>query len=101
MLQTGRLDLERTDPVPGRDDHVVGPALVPVIAVLVGPGGVLGVEPVAAERLLGVLGRPVPVAEWVMGVRPRTKADLAALAGRDGPLVLIQDRHLPARHGLA
>src|SRR4029453_12119982 len=62
VLEQGALDLERPDPVAGRDDHVVGPARVPDVAVLVLAGGVLGVEPVAAEDLPGVLG-PVPVAE--------------------------------------
>src|SRR5881227_939750 len=35
MLQTRRLDLERPNPVPGGDDHIVSPALVPEVAVLV------------------------------------------------------------------
>ena len=35
MLEARRLDLERADPVAGRDDHVVGAADVPVVAVLV------------------------------------------------------------------
>ena len=46
-----RLDLERADPVTGGDDHVVGAALVPEVAVLVLDGGVLRVEPLAAEHL--------------------------------------------------
>ena len=94
------LDLERADPVAGRDDHVVGAALVPDVAVLVERGGVLGVEPVAAERLLGVL-RVVPVADRIVRVRARAQADLAALALRQRLLVLVEDLHVPARHRLA
>src|SRR4051812_30558822 len=97
MLDARRLDLERPDPVARRDDHVVGATRVPVIAVRVGLGGVLGVEPVAAELLLGVL-RPVPVADRVVRVRARPQADLAALTLRDGLLVLVEDRYLPARN---
>ena len=43
----------------------------------------------------------VPVAERVVRVRARPQADLAALALRDRPLVLVEDRHLPAGHRLA
>jgi hypothetical protein len=83
VLDAGGLDLERPDPVAGGDDHVVGAARVPVVAVLVRDGGVLGVEPLAAERLLGRLV-VVPVAERVVRVRARAQADLAALAGPTG-----------------
>ena len=69
MLQARRLDLERADAVAGGDDHVVGAALVPVVAVLVLARGVLGVEPLAAEGLLARL-RVVPVAERIVRVRP-------------------------------
>ena len=98
MLDARRLHLERPDPVAGRDDHVVGAAGVPDVAVLVGLGGVLGVEPLAAEHLLGVLG-PVPVAERVVRVRARPEADLPALARRQRVLVLVEDRDVPAGHG--
>ena len=97
MLHARRLDLEGADAVPRRDDHVVGPSGVPVVAVLVGLRGVLRVEPLAAEDLLGVLGT-VPVAERVVRVGASAQADLAALAGRQRPLVLVQDRHVPARN---
>ena len=36
-----------------------------------------------------------------MRVRARAEADLAALALRDGLLVLVEDLHVPARHRLA
>src|SRR5918992_4896828 len=100
VLQQGALDLERPDPVAGRDDHVVGPARVPDVAVLVLAGGVLGVEPVAAEDLLGVLGT-VPVAERVVGVGAGPEADLARLALGDGLFVGVEDGHLPAGQGQA
>src|SRR5580693_7114891 len=98
MLETRRLDLERADPISGGDDHVVGTPLVPEVAVLVGASRVLRVEPIAAERLLGVLLGPVPIPERVVRVRPRLQADLAALAARNRALVLVEDRHLPAGH---
>src|SRR5215218_3968970 len=97
MLDAGTLHLEGPDPVSGRDDHVVGAARVPEVAVLVGLSRVVGVEPVAAENLLGVLGT-VPVAERVVGVRSRPQADLTALAGWPRPLVFVEDRDLPARN---
>src|SRR5947208_15894433 len=67
VLDARRLDLEGPDPVAGRDDHVVGAPRVPEVAVGVLLGGVLGVEPLAAEGLLGVL-RAVPVTEWIVGI---------------------------------
>src|SRR4029077_13570851 len=70
---------------------------VPDVAVLVHARGVLGVEPLAVERLTRSL-LVVPVAERVVRVRPRPEADLAALAGGDGPLVLVEDRDVPTRH---
>src|SRR3954453_7489439 len=83
MLETGRLDLERPDPVAGGDDHVVRPALVPDVAVLVEARRVLGMEPLAAEGLArGLL--VAPVAERIVRVRPGPKADLALLAPRQG-----------------
>ena len=97
VLDAGRLDLERADPVAGGDDHVVGAPGVPDVAVLVHGRRVLGVEPVAAEGLLGGLGQ-VPVAERVVRVGARAQADLAALALRDRVLVLVEDLHVPARH---
>src|SRR4029078_9478228 len=97
MAGAGRLDLERADPVAGRDDHVVGPPLVPDVAVLVHARGVLGVEPLAVERLPRSL-LVVPVAERVVRVRPRPEADLAALAGGHGTLVLVEERDAPTRH---
>ena len=98
MLDARGLHLERPDPVTGRDDHVVGAAGVPVVTVCILLGRVLGVEPVAAEGLLRLLGA-VPVAERVMRVGPRAQTDLAPLALRDRPLVLVQDLHVPAGHG--
>ncbi len=100
MLEARRLDLERADPVPGRDDHVVGAALVPDVPVLVHAGGVLRVEPLAAEGLARRL-LVVPVPERVVRVRPRAEADLAALARRHRLLVLVEDRDVPARHRAA
>src|ERR1035437_2567034 len=52
VLQTRRFHLERADPITGRDDHVIGATLVPVVAVLVGAGRVLGVKPLTTEHLL-------------------------------------------------
>ena len=100
MLEAHRLDLERPDPVAGRDDHVVRPALVPDVAVLVARRGVAGVEPLTAECRLGV-GRPVPVAERIVRVGAGPEADLATLAGADRLLVLVEDRDLPAGHRTA
>src|SRR5579862_5358786 len=97
MLEARRLDLERADAVAGGDDHVVGAALVPEVAVLVLPCGVLGVEPLAAEGLLAS-PRVVPVAQRIVRVRPCPQADLAALAVCDGSLVLVEDRDVPAGH---
>src|SRR4029078_11985369 len=97
MAGAGRLDLERADPVAGRDDHVVRAPLVPDVAVLVHACGVLRVDALAVERLPRSL-LVVPVAERVVRVRPRAEADLAALAGGHGPLVLVEDRDVPTRH---
>src|SRR5258705_439055 len=97
MLDARRLDLERPDPVAGGDDHVVGAAGVPDVAVVVHDGRVLRVEPVAAEGLAcGLL--VAPVAERVMRVRAGPQADLTALAARDLVLVLVEDPHVPTRH---
>jgi hypothetical protein len=46
-----RLDLERPDPVAGRDDQVVVASLLPEIAVLVGADDVARRPPLAGERL--------------------------------------------------
>jgi hypothetical protein len=73
---------------------------VPDVAVLVLARGVLGVEPLAAEHLVGCL-RPVPVAERIVRVRAGAQADLAALALGDRTLVLVQDLDVPAGHRLA
>src|SRR5436190_18908640 len=100
MLEAGRLDLERPDPVAGRDDHVVRAARVPEVAVLVLLGGVLGVEPLALKVLARGLRVP-PVAEGIVRVRPRSQADLTPLALLDGVLVLVEDLDVPARHRLA
>src|SRR3954471_3438434 len=100
MLDAGRLDLERADPVTGRDDHVIGPAGVPEVAVLVALGRVLGVEPVAAEGLPRRLG-VVPVAERIVRVAARPQADLPPLADPYRVLVLVEDLHVPARHRLS
>src|ERR1044072_5581888 len=51
VLQARGLDLERAHPVAPRGAHVVRATLVPDVAVLVELGGVLGVEPLTAERL--------------------------------------------------
>src|SRR5690348_6381561 len=51
------LDLRRTDPIAGRLEHVVGAALVPEIAIVVGDRDVTGATPVATElpaRSLGI-----------------------------------------------
>ena len=100
MLEADGLDLERADAVARRDDHVVGAALVPDVAVFVLSRRVFRVEPVAAEVGRRVV-RPVPVAERVVRIRARAQADFAPLAARNGLLVLVEDRHLPAGHRLA
>ena len=106
VLEARRLDLERPDPVAGGDDHVVGAARVPDVAVLVLGRGVLGVEPLAAERLLrGLL--VAPVAERIVRVRARAQADLAALALRrpafssSSRICTSQPGHRPAHRALA
>src|SRR5450432_1312551 len=100
MLETSRLDLERPDAVAGRDDHVVGSPDVPDVAVLVLDGGVLRVEPLAAEGL-GTCLVVAPVAEWIMRVRACSEADLAPFALCDRLLVLVEELHVPAGHRLA
>ena len=95
MLDARRLDLERPDPVPGGDDHVVGATGVPEVAVLVDLGCVLRVEPLAAEHLPRVVGA-VPVAERVVGVRAGPQADLPTLARRQLVLVLVEHPNVPA-----
>ena len=97
VLEAGRLDLEGADPVAGGDDHVVGAARVPDVAVLVLGRGVLGVEPLAAEGLLAGL-LVAPVAERVVRVGAGAQADLAALAPLDGVLVLVEELDVPAGH---
>src|SRR5256885_12191241 len=100
MPDAGRLDLERAEPVAGRDYHVVGAAGVPEIAVGVAFGGVVGVEPLALEVLVRGLG-VVPVAERIVGVGASSEADLAALADPDLALVLVEYVHVPPGHRLA
>ena len=100
MLEARGLDLERADPVAGRDDHIVRTAHVPVVPVLVLHGGVLRVEPLPAEGLR--TGRVIsPVAERIVGVGSGAEADLAAFALCDRALVLVEQLHVPARHRLA
>ena len=74
-----RLDLEGADPVAGGDNDVVVASLVPDVAVVVLAGDVARVEPVAAEDAPRVLVA-VPVAERVVRVGARAKADLPGLA---------------------
>src|ERR1017187_3576314 len=68
VLEAHRLDFEGADPVAGGDDDVIRAALVPDVSVLVHAGGVLGMEPFAAECLLALV-RQAPIAERVMRVR--------------------------------
>jgi hypothetical protein len=63
VLHQRRLHLERPDPVGRRDDHVVGAAHEPEVAVLVHLGAVAGVVPVATERIGGGLRVPPVLAE--------------------------------------
>src|SRR5690606_21172351 len=56
MLEDGVLDLDRADRPAGRDDHVVGAAAVPEVAVLVDAAQVLGRQPVAAAPELELAG---------------------------------------------
>src|SRR3954462_13071950 len=97
MLEARGLDLEGPDPVARGDDHVVGAALVPDVAVLVHRRGVLRVEPLPAERLPARL-LVVPIAERGMRIGSRAQADLAALALLDRMLVLVEDLDVPPGH---
>ena len=97
MLDERRLDLDRRDPQAADLDHVVGPALVPVVAVLVHAVAVAAEEPLAEDRVLGLLVlRPVE--------RQRAVAlhvQVSGLARGHGLAVRIEDLHLVAGHGLA
>src|SRR6266540_6876399 len=97
VLEAHGLDLERADPVSRRDDHIVGPAFVPDVTVVVLASRVLRVEPLAAEHLVALVG-PVPIAERVVRVRARAEADLASLSAGDRLLVLVEELDVPARH---
>src|SRR5579859_1263811 len=60
VLEQSRLDLDRRDPQAADLDHVVGAALVPVVAVLVDAVAVAAEEPVAEDASLRLLVlRPV------------------------------------------
>src|SRR6476646_6927824 len=98
MLDAGRLDLKRSDPVARRDDYVVASPGVPHIAVLVHHGGVLAVEPLAVERLTCRLLVP-PVTERVVGVRARAEADLPPLTAGHLFFILVEDADVPAGPG--
>src|SRR4051794_14650864 len=100
VLETDGLDLERADAVTGGDDHVVGATLVPDVSVFILAGGVLRMEPFAAEHRL-TLGRLIPVAEREVRIRPRAETDLTSLALGDRILVLVEDLDIPAGHRLS
>src|SRR5204863_5682445 len=97
MFDADRFDLEWADPVAGRDDHVIGAARVPDVAVRVHYRRILGVEPLASERLARGLV-VVPIAERVVRIRTGKQANLAALSGCDLVLVLVEDADVPAGH---
>ena len=97
MLETDGLDLEGSDPVPRRDDHVVRATDVPEVAVLVLHRGILGVKPLAVEGLAPCL-LVSPVAERIVRIRARPQTDLAARAALDGLLVVVEELNVPARH---
>ena len=63
MLHQGALDLERTDEMAGRLDHVVGAADEPEVAVAVAPRQIAGQVPVADEALAVALLFPEIAAE--------------------------------------
>ncbi len=87
MRGQGRLHLRRADAVPGDEQHVVGPALNPEVAVLVAPGHVAGAVPA---------GKAFPVqaaVAFVVVVHP---------AGHGGPRALQhQQAAASRRHGAA
>src|SRR5437868_15452965 len=78
------LDLDGRDPQPPDLDHVVGPALVPVEAVPVGPVAVAGGEVLADQRAPAAVAM-VPVARKGTVALDR---QLAELPGLDGPPVV-------------
>ena len=102
MLDQHRFDLERPDPVARRDDHVVGSADEPEVALLVLDGAVAGEVPAVAERL-GVRGVVPPVARH-QADRPLgldRERDVALLACAETRAIVIDHVDVVAGRGLA
>src|SRR5262249_54532529 len=89
------LDLDGRDPDTADLQHVIGAAGVPEVTVLVLPILVSGLDPRTEERLLGPVVL-VPV-EGHRGVA--LDAQIADLAPRHRPAVVVHDRRLIAGHG--
>src|SRR5581483_5823954 len=56
MFEQNAFDLERSNPIAGRDDNVVGATDEPQIAVAIAPREVAGEVPIATKRRGGLLG---------------------------------------------
>ena len=97
VLEQRRLDLDRRRPQAADLDHVVGPSLVPVVAVLVDAIPIAREEPVAEDRPLGLLMlRPVQ--------RERAVAlhvEVAGIAGGHWLSFLVEDLQLVSGNRLA
>src|SRR2546428_6245080 len=97
VLEQRRLDLDRRRPQAADLDHVVGPSLVPVVAVLVDAIPIAREEPLAEDRPLGLLMlRPVQ--------RERAVAlhvEVAGIAGGHWLAFLVEDLQLVSGNRLA
>ncbi len=102
MLHQRRLHLERPDPVGRRDDHVVGAAHEPEIAVLVGDRPVAAVVPVATKRAAGGLRvTPVFAEQPHRALRRDPHRHVALLARIQHLAVVVDHAHVEAWRRLA
>src|SRR6266545_490481 len=96
VLQQDALDLRRGDLVPGGDDEVVGPRLIPEVAVLVGAVGVAGQIPAVLHVSLLALG----IVEVAAAGRT-AHGEAADLSEGHLLALLVHDLYSIAGHGLA
>ena len=102
-LHDHALNLKRADAVARGLDDVIDAADIPVIAVLVAPGGVAGVVQAVVPRFGGLLLITVVAGEQAAdgGIAVGADDDLARLADRHAFAVLVDDVHVILRVGPA
>ena len=92
VFEQGTLDLERADPVRGRQDHVVGATREPEVAVVIDGRTIAGQVPVAPERGIGCLRRSPVAGE--QGRRPEAESDVSLDPGWRRAALIVDHVHV-------